>query len=224
MQPGDTTLGGPRRGFPVTTWEGILRLRKREELAELCRRYWKPIYHHIRVAWRKSNEDAKDLTQAFFLWTLEGDALSKYEPGRGGFRAYVKLLLRHFLVNHEEALSRLKRGGAATFVPIHEEVVPTDDDPDKALDRAWLATVLQRAIDRTRERFRDREAWFRAFEEYEITGGQTYAQIAAKLGMKESDVRNRLFAVREELRRQILEELAETVEGDPLEEYHDLLR
>src|SRR4029077_20163367 len=82
-------------------------------LDTLCARYWKPVYSYIRIAWAKSNEDAKDLTQAFFAWLLQEDALRRYEAGRGGFRAYLKVLLRRFVGHAERDLQRLKRGGGA---------------------------------------------------------------------------------------------------------------
>lgn len=67
----DTSLGGGNRQFPQTTWGLVARLREttqhRAALEDLCRRYWKPVYSWIRAAWSKPAEDAKDLTQAFFL-------------------------------------------------------------------------------------------------------------------------------------------------------------
>src|SRR5258706_11610025 len=98
MNAGDTSLGGDHKRFPETTWSLVSKLRTpgegpdRAGLETLCHRYWKPVYRYVRMAWAKSNDEAKDLVQAFFLWLLEGDALAKYEPGRGSFRGYLKLL------------------------------------------------------------------------------------------------------------------------------------
>jgi RNA polymerase sigma factor (sigma-70 family) len=220
----DTHIGGDKRDLPSTTWTLVSRVRSGQGLAELCQRFWKPVYHYIRVAWRKSNEDAKDLTQAFFCWVIEGDALAKYEPGRGGFRPYLKLVLKHFIANHEEALSRIKRGGGITLVPITDDAVPPDtDDPEKALDRAWLGAILERAMDRTKRKFADRPVQWMAFDLYELgTEKLTYQQVADRLGIKETDVRNHLFAVREEMRAEIVGELSDTTEGDPESEYREL--
>src|SRR5436309_796860 len=104
MRAADTSLGGPREDFPKTIGDMVARARdpsaevRRLGFEELGRQYWKPIYRYARVAWAKSNEDAKDLTQAFFLWLMEGDALDRYLPGRGSFRSFLKALLRHFLL------------------------------------------------------------------------------------------------------------------------------
>lgn len=223
MRDPDTSMGGGDRGFPSTTWSVPALLQDRARLEEFCRRFWKPVYSYARVAWGKRNDDAKDVTQAFFLWLVEGDALSKFQPACGSFRSYLKLLLRNFLYTREEATARLKRGGGATFVPISEDLAPDSDDPEKAFDRAWMTEVLRRAIERTRRRFEGRQAMFRVFEEYELSGAnRSYGEVAAKLGLKESDVRNHLVAVRKELRAEVMAELGETVDGDPAAEYDAL--
>ena len=83
---------------PATTWGMLSSLRGRDEearragLRELALRYWKPVYRFARVAWAKSNEDAKDLAQAFFLWMTEEPALDSYDPAKGGFRTFLKIL------------------------------------------------------------------------------------------------------------------------------------
>src|SRR5215813_14423386 len=117
MNFSDTSLGGTQKDFAKTAWGVIQRARdsspqvRQDGLNDLCRRYWKPVYHFLRVGYSKNNEDAKDLTQAFFLWLSEGEALRRYEPERASFRTYLKTLLRHFVLNQQEAMSRLKRGG-----------------------------------------------------------------------------------------------------------------
>src|SRR5579863_5456306 len=107
MSKGDTSLGGDQRGFPETLSELLVGIRhpspdvRRAALEQLCRNYWKPIYGYIRVGWAKSNEDAKDLTQAFLSWLSEGGRLERYDPGRASFKTFLKSLLRHFLQHAE---------------------------------------------------------------------------------------------------------------------------
>jgi len=216
--------------FPVTSWSLIQGIQdsgtivRREALESLCRRYWSPVYHYVRRAWAKSPEDAQDLTQAFFLRILEGDALRNYRSERGGFRTYLKVMLRGFAADQHDAVAALKRGGGVKVVPIDAAAAPLKDfladpraeDPERAFDWAWKKEVLERALERTREWFASsgRSQQFRAFEEYDSGGGQerpTYAAVARRMGVGESDVRNYLFAVRERLRTEIRAELAQTV-------------
>src|SRR5262245_3027935 len=110
MRSEDTSLGGPGGRFPETVQELVSGLRDpngpgyREALEGLCARYWKPVYAFIRAGWAKTNDDAKDLTQAFFLWISESEILVRFESERGGFRPYLKALLRNFMSNKERAL------------------------------------------------------------------------------------------------------------------------
>src|SRR5438132_9935265 len=150
MNVGDTSLGGAQQGFPETVWDVLCRARdsdenvRRDALGEICGRYWKPVYHYVRAAWAKSNDDAKDLTQAFFLWLMEGETLSRYEPERASFRAYLKGLLKNFVRHQDDALRRLKRGGGrileldGNLSPIKEMIAdPESVDPEKIFDRVW---------------------------------------------------------------------------------------
>jgi RNA polymerase sigma-70 factor (ECF subfamily) len=191
----------------------------------------------VRAAWAKGNEEAKDLTQAFFLWLAEGDALRRFEPGRGGLRQYLRVLLRSFMGHHEEALGRLKRGGAATVLSFDagtaelEEFVPDPkaSDPESAYDRSWRTTVVRHAIQCLRERCRagGRATAYRIFEDYELTPGAvrpTYRELALRHGIEESRVKGHLLEMRDELRAEIRRELSRlgTQAGDVDAEWSDL--
>lgn len=210
---------------------------QRAGLEELSRRYWKPIYRYVRIAWAKSNEDAKDLTQAFLLWLIEGEPLKKYEKDRGKLRTYLKVLLKGFVRDRHKALQRLKRGGDVKILDLDasahnlKEAIsdPSAEDPVKAFDRSWAIEVSQRAVATVRDRLHEegKEIPFRVFELYDLGKSKekpTYKTVAAELGIKETDVHNNLGMVREEVRREIRAELFDTVttEGDMEEEWSEL--
>ncbi len=214
----ETSLGGGQRMFPATTWGLIARLREtgqhRGALEDLCRRYWKPVYCYTRAAWAKSSEDAKDLTQAFFAWLLDGEPLKRYEPERGGFRVYLKVLLRRFVGHEQEARDRLKRGGGVAHVPIEDVAVAGGSTPEELFDRAWLAELVNQAVERVRKRCESegRGVGFRVYEEYDFApegAAPTYVELGAKLGLAVNEVKNHLFRVREEVRREIRSDLAQ---------------
>jgi RNA polymerase sigma-70 factor (ECF subfamily) len=241
----DGTIGGGAGDFPVTSWGLVAGLadaspeNRRQALERLCRSYWKPVYHYVRKAWSKSSDDAKDLTQAFFLQLIEKDYLSRFKPERGGFRPYLKMLLRGFSACQHDALQALKRGGGVKLVPLEGSAVPLkelladprSEDPERMLDWAWKKEVLERALERTRRWFSavDRTLQYRVFEVYDLGGAElrpTYAQLSERLGIKETDVRNHLFTVRERLRAEVRAELAQTVTDlDGLDaEWNDLFQ
>src|SRR5262245_36438991 len=106
-----TSLGGSRNDFPVTT-QGILSGLQgsdaagyRSSFEQIGRRYWKPVYAYLGAAWAKDNETAKDLAQAFFLSLAEDETLKRFDPTRGSLRGYLKVLLRSFVGHHDRALA-----------------------------------------------------------------------------------------------------------------------
>ena len=66
--PGDTTMGGSKRGFQATLWTVVLKAKdhSKEALEELIKIYWKPVYVYIR-RWGYPSEEAKDLSQGLSL-------------------------------------------------------------------------------------------------------------------------------------------------------------
>ncbi len=242
---GETSLGGDQRAFPETLWEVVRRAAGRSEverkqgLEELARRYWKPVYCYFRLSWPRPNEECKDLVQAFFLWLFEGDALEKYDPSRGRFRAYLKSLLKHFVMHHDESMNRLKRGGGLVVLPLddvdrsfEEQLAdPRFQDPDAAFDRSWRASLLKQALEAVRRRLdaKGKALQVDLFEAYDLApelDRPTYRALAERFGVKESDVHNALDRVREELRDQIREELSRSASTtqDIDDEWNEFLR
>lgn len=232
-----TTIGGAGGAeFPETSWSIVAGVGKDADsgarhkgLGALAERYWKPIYCYLRRGMGKSNDDAKELTQAFFLWLTEASVLERYAPDRAAFRHYLKGLLRNFVKNENQAARRQKRGGGAKQASLSmgdDDVAGLDailEDPgagpDELFDRAWISDLLARAVESVRERARqDGEALrLSIYDAYELAppGAQpTYGSIASDLGCSTSDVRNHLFTMRERVREAIRAELRETT-GDP---------
>jgi RNA polymerase sigma-70 factor (ECF subfamily) len=187
---------------------------------ELCHRYWKPVYCYLRAGWSKTNEDAKDLTQAFFIWLMEGEGVSRYKPEMSGFRTFLKVLLRHFMGHHEDALKALKRGGGTKIValegalPSLENVLKDEKapDPERVFDHTWKTELVHHAMARAREQFRSRGQadYYRVFEEYDLlpeTDRSTYDDLAAKFGMKGREVEHILAVVRKAIRDEMRAEL-----------------
>ena len=224
---GDATeLGGGGREFPRTTAGLRDGLRDPDPAARqavmdsLASRYWKPVYHFLRLTYGKQNEEAKDLAQAFFLWLLERDVLLKFDPARSSFRTFLKGVLRNFAGNEHQALQRLKRGGTVKHVPLDAALLDAagaESDPDKAFDRVWMRELVSRAVARVKSRYEAsrRLLPFLVFEAYDLAPGDppTYAALAKKLGVKDSDVRNQLSEVRGRVRDEVLQELRD-LEGE----------
>ncbi len=208
--------------FPPTLWSALLegraggREERRQALETLIGRYWQPVFTAVRFGWRLPLEDAKEATQAFFLDLLERDVLAEIDPARGRLRAWLKAALKHFLLNRRRDAARLKRGGERGPLPLEqaERLEAREAPPDEVLDEQWLAAVVGRALDALRRELVEagKADAYEAFRRYDLGQGSgdapvTYASLAAELGLKESDVRNRLHAARLRLRALVRAEI-----------------
>ncbi|HXG62391.1 MAG TPA: sigma-70 family RNA polymerase sigma factor [Planctomycetota bacterium] len=212
--PGETTIGGPLRDFPSTSW-GLLRSAREENrraLERLIELYWKPAYFYIRAAGRRSVEDAKDLTQEFFARMLERRDWERLRPERGSFRGFLKKALRNFMTDAARR-ERARRPPDGTPLLRFEDLddrapAPPPGDPETVFDREWERTVLEDSLRELEDRLRRHgaSALFDVFRLYclEGEGRLTYAEVAERLGLRESDVRKRLARCRAELREIVL--------------------
>ncbi len=226
----DTTLGGGDRSFPETTigfagglgdpdGPGYLRA-----LETLCARYWKPVYSFLRISWAKSNEDAKDLTQSFFADLLEDPALRRFDPARGGFRAYLKTLLRRFASREERDRLRLKRGGGAKILPLAGDIPEVSDptaDPEQVFERVWLEDLVRQAVEAVRAT--SPPARFRVYEAYTAAEPPGYAELAARLGIGVGEVEKSLHLVREAIRREVRARVLESAGPGAEDEWRRIL-
>lgn len=158
-------IGGPNPGaFATTHWsvvadaQGADSPAARDALAQLCERYWYPLYAHLRHQ-NHSAEDAQDLVQGFFERLLRSRSLDRVGPDRGRFRSWLLASLRHHLADERDRARAFKRGGGApTFSLDAEEaearlrlepVAPLG--PEQLYDRRWAMTLLREALSALRD-------------------------------------------------------------------------
>jgi RNA polymerase sigma factor (sigma-70 family) len=188
----------------------------------LAHSYWRPVYVYIRLRWRKRSEDAQDLTQAFFARVLEREYLGAYDPSKARFRTFVRTCLDRFLANEDKTASRLKRGGGQTITSIDFARVDADlaaharsedPDPEEWLHREWIRTLFADSVGELRRRAEDagHGVAFTLFTRYDLDGDddrrQTYASLAAEIGLRVTDVTNELAWARRVFREIVLDRL-----------------
>ena len=230
MASGDTSRETPSSGaFPATRWslllDGASQPKKRRELWEsLATTYWKPVYGYVRARWAKTQDDALDLTQEFFLWMLESGLVHRADPERGRFRAFVKTSLANFLTDLERKRGAQKRGGDRAALSLHgddAEPVPelpdtTGRTPDEVLDELWRTELLERAVAALREELEQsgKRTYFDVFRLYFLDDEKLdYAAVAARFDLTTTDVSNYLSYVKRRYRLQLERAVLETV-GD----------
>lgn len=248
MGYGDTTLGGTARAFPTTQWSQVLGAQDRtlpghrDRLDALLRAYWRPVYLYIRVGWKKSNEDAKDLTQAFLARLLQNGLLASARADGGRFRSYLKQALKNFLIDADRA-AEVRRPIEPVLALDGEVEVPAGATPEEAFDRQWLSCLMDESIARLERELQaeGKEVYFKVFRSYLLDsdgttlekvstpGGDlqlpTYASVAGRWGVSEFDVRNYLTHCRARLREILKLAVRGTVEDprDVEEELRSLL-
>lgn len=176
------------------------------------------------MRWNQSNEDAKDLTQAFFTRVLEKQFFTAYDPAKARFRTYLRACLDAFLSNESKAASRVKRGGTVRVESLDFETaegeirqhdVASDElSPEQYFQREWVRELFSLALaDLGREcQERGYELQYRVFERYDLHEGgdkPTYEALASEFGIATTAVTNYLASMRRRLRHLVLERIRE---------------
>lgn len=221
MAEKDTAIQAGGSRFPATAWSVISRLRDRrdprvqEYLGHMIELYWRTVYKFVRIAWKRSNEDAKDLTQGFFIHLLEGDLLAKADPEQGNFRVLLLAALRNYLANVARAGLAQKRGGGRIIVSLDarldEGAEGDSNDPQEAFESHWARELLDRAIEKLSRKVRP--PVFTAFRRFHLEEAAV-RDIAAELRTTESQVGHHLQDARTVLRRLVIDEIREYVHDD----------
>lgn len=226
----DTSMGGSQSRFPETRRSAVVDFNSADPALRSCAAealisaYWKPVYKYIRVRWRRSNEDAKDLTQTFFARAFEKEFFRGYDPEKARFRTYLRACLDAFLAREDQAAGRIKRGGEAHTVSLDFETaegelrqhdVASDElPPEEYFHREWVRNLFAMAVDELRRDCdqRGKQIAYRVFESYDLCedgGKPTYDGLAAELGISTAAVTNHLAAMRRALRQRVLERIRE---------------
>lgn len=221
MAEKDTAIQAGESRFPQTAWSLLSRLRDpkdprvQEYLNRMITVYWRPIYKFVRIAWKRSNEDAKDLTQAFFMHLLEGEILARADPERGNFRKLLLASLRNFLSNEARSGHAQKRGGGRVIVSldagVEEGGAADPEDPQEAFESQWSRELLERAIEKLSKTVR--ASVFTAFQRFHLEE-VSVRQIAAELRSTEAQVGHYLQDARTVLRRLVMDEIREYVHDE----------
>jgi len=213
--------------FATTHWSVVLAAgqddtsRARDALERLCRTYWFPLYAYVRRH-GYSPADAEDLTQGFFERLLRLDSLSGVRREKGRFRSFLLGAMNHFLRDEWARASAQRRDAqrtisldAASAETRYQSEQATDMSPGRLFDRQWAMTVLETTLQRLREQYATsgRDKLFLALR-FVIAGEakeESYARLAADLGMTEDALRVAIHRLRRRYREMLRAEIAGTV-------------
>ena len=222
--------------FPVTRLSAIVAASSanQEERTRafevLVSAYWMPVYKYVRIKWNKPTEDARDLTQGFFLEAMEKNFFGRYDPSKARFRTFLRTCLDGFVANENKAASRIKRGGDATILSLDFDgaedqlriaAPPAAGAIDEYFEQEWARSVFSLALESFRAQMPNigKETHLRLFERYVLDAGDqapktSYKALAAEFNLSTTDVTNYLALGRREFRRIVLEKLRELTATD----------
>lgn len=194
-------------------------------LADLCQRYWLPLYVFAR---RRivNQEEARDLTQEFFARLLEKNTLALANPERGRFRSFLLTALNHFLSNEWDKVRAKKRGGGRTALTLdfeaHDSRMTWEPvhgwTPERLYERQWALTLLDRALSKLRAEYvaTDKLPLFEHLKA-SLTGenvaiGNTAA--GRRLNMTAGAIKVAAHRLRRRYREMLRQEVAETLASE----------
>ena len=194
-------------------------------LETLCRAYWYPLYAYIR---RKgvSAADAQDFTQEFFCQIIGKNSLQSVERSRGSFRSFLLASVNHLLANQWDKARACKRGGGKQILSLDAEAAEGRyvqepaalDSAEKAFDRRWALTLLDRALARLRDEFaaEGKLAQFDLLKGFlsDVAGDGDYATLAEPLGLEAGAVAVAVHRLRVRYREIVRAEIAQTVPSE----------
>lgn len=221
----------PSRGFTTTRWTLVMAASRdstptsREALAELCERYWPPLYSYARRH-GYSVDQAQDLTQAFFARFLEKRDVQAADPQRGRFRSFLLTSFKHFVANEHDRERAQKRGGGQVPIALEVETAearyaaepPDKLTPEALFERQWALDVIDRGLAKVRADYvkAGKEAMFERLKGFLIgekeQGG--YADVARTLGTTEGAIKVTVHRLRRRFRDVLRAEIMATVSDD----------
>lgn len=208
-----------QRTLADTRWTLIQRLRhqgaqvpERRSMDEFCRAYWYPLFAFLRHK-GYSHEEAQDHVQSFFAHLAESAILDRADPARGKLRNYLMTLVERHAASRHSRAHAMKRGGSLLHVPFdwqgaeteYQSTVRTAPSPEEACRRALAAQLVHRGIDALRAHYAKLgkadlcEALIPALEG--PLQDATYDEVAARLGVKPSNLRMASLRFRERFRQ-----------------------
>ena len=228
--PNQPPEAAPPQFFATTHWSVVLRAGRessretQEALESLCRSYWYPLYAHARrLGW--GPEDAQDLTQQFFARLLEHQYLQVADPERGRFRSFLLSSLDNFSKSEWRKQQAQKRGGGQWHISLDEQrdaetrflAEPADPatTPDRAYEKRWAITMLERVLTRLRAEFSaaGRAEQFDALKVFVWgePGAASQVDVAARLGITPNALGVAVHRLRRRFGELLREEIAQTV-------------
>jgi RNA polymerase sigma factor (sigma-70 family) len=216
--------------FPTTRWTGVLHVlgtndlaRREEALAHLCRDYWFPLYAFARRLGR-SQEDAEDLTQGFFVYALDHEVFRQADPNLGTLRTFLLRVFQRYIGDVRDRENAQKRGGGRKLVSLDlddaEALYGRDlaihETPELLFDRTWAQSLLRAALSTlaASEQSAGRAQQFEILQSFltpDAVSDQGYEEAGRATGLSPEALRQAVSRLRKKFREALREQIAATL-------------
>lgn len=227
MQEDQTIAHTPSPRFESTQWSLVLSAgnasspRSHRALAELCEKYWLPLYAHVRRLGRDPDQ-ASDLTQGFFAKLIEKNYVADADERRGRFRTFLLASFTNFIANEWDKSQAAKRGGGqvpwsfdfAVGEKRFREEPENTDTPDKQFERQWAISLLEHVLQQLKSDYAEngKSELFSSLQSFLTPhAAERYSDVAKRLGMSPGAVKVAVHRLRLRYRDKLMEEIAATV-------------
>jgi hypothetical protein len=223
VEPSNTQSPSPPAAFPQTRWSLVLDASGRHgraALAELCLRYWYPVYAYVRSE-GYSAATAQATTAAFFRELTDQD-LAGEARSVPRFRDFVQSALRAFLQRHppETHVTPVPTlPGAPRLESLEQrmQAVAASGPAESVFARCYAMEMIAHGLERLRAEAvqAGRLELFEALEPYlarDPVAGE-YAEIEKRVGLRPMTLAMALKRLRARFRELVDDELVQTV-GD----------
>lgn len=222
-----------RRSFRTTQWSVILRLHgsntpeAQSAWNDLATNYWFPLYAYCR---RRGNdeEDARDLTQGFFVHLMTGQRFDSVAPEKGRFRTFMLVAFKNFVANQHRYANTQIRGGGKLVVSIdavdatvrYQNSKRAAESPEAAFEREWARTVLDNVKKKLASDYEraDKSKLFAVLKSQLVPESQSISreEMSQQLGLSQAAVNMSIMRMRRRFREILIEEVSATLD-DPSE-------
>jgi DNA-directed RNA polymerase specialized sigma24 family protein len=226
-----SSVGHDHGQFATTHWSVVLEAvesrapRAPQALAELCRRYWQPLYTFARGRGR-SAEDSQDLVQGFLEHMIGSHGLATVDRSKGRFRSFLLACFQNFMATETRSARAEKRGGGVELIRLdwRDAEASLYFEPEDRLtaetlyDAQWALLLLRRAAERLQQEQAEtgKAETFRTLKAFlgGDAGGRvpvTYQEAARTLGVGVTAVTTLIHRLRQRHKELLREEVERTV-------------
>ncbi len=221
----------PRRdSWALTQWSILSKLDRREEphwqasWTYLMETYRAPMERYVRRVLSRtrgrpaSHEEAAEIVQDFLATCVEKEWLSRADPTRGRFRAYIQTLLKRYVyrvIKHANAQRRSPGPDRQVYSLLEDrdesgEAAVEDPSDLDAFNEGWVQVAVDRAL---KTLATEHERYQAVVADLIATDGEGSADLAQRMGLSRAQFPVLKHRARKRFCKLFEEELAKTV-GD----------